>query len=296
MIHLISTIEYRRVDWIPQFVEHYLSLGIDRLWLTLHFPPSMSRNEIRSVTRKTTRILNSQGIDYLGHLVCPFDAMSLRQHHDMLQTAVNPNDWIVWADIDEFQVYPQKLSKCIAEAERTGATAMSGEFIDRVALGGELKCFDPDSPIWNQFPIGCDVTKRILLGQTNKVVCSQASIRIKHANHDPIRHQPTVSWLPYLAAVHHFKWDSTVVERLLPRLDDAWKERCHWWVQTQRFMDHWSLYKRINLDLLSTIYFPSGKQRETDEKAWLFVSRSREGSLIAGNNYDPTEVSCGQWS
>ena len=171
---------------------------------------------------------------------------------------------------------------------------MSGEFIDRVALGGELKCFDPHSAIWNQFPIGCDVTKRILLGQTNKVVCSQASVKIKHANHDPIRNQHMLLSLPYLAAVHHFKWDSTVVERLLPRLDDDWKQRCHWWVQTQRFMDHWSLYKRINLDLLSTIYFPFGRQRETDENAWLFVARSREGSLIAGNNCYPREGTCGQ--
>jgi hypothetical protein len=285
MIHLLTTVEHQRIAWLPQFVQHYQKLGVQRFWITIHFDPSVARETVSSAMRRARGFLTKEGITYLNKLVCPFDAMALRANHDSVQAEVAAHtDWIVWADIDEFQVYPMKLSKCIRESKNIGATVISGEFIDRVAPDGRLIHFNPKVPIWKQFPIGCDITKRILIGQTNKVVCSQAHIKIKHANHDPVRGQGGISWLPHLAAVHHFKWDITVVERLKPRLRSSWKRRCPWWVQSKRFMDHLREFKKINLSLLNTIYFPGGGQGTIDEEVWSFVRGSREGLLKAGDN------------
>ncbi|HSU27473.1 MAG TPA: hypothetical protein VLJ68_03770 [Chitinophagaceae bacterium] len=257
MIHLISTVEAARISWLPQFIDHYKELGVDQFHITCQVPPDFAQEERERVYKEVKRLLAGEGIHECQLLVCQFDAMNLRNHHDKIQATIPADHWILLADIDEFHEYAGSLKAIIANCESNGINIIGGDFLDRVGPSGKLEVFDPGQPIWEQYPIGCNITQKVLKGHTNKVVCAKAYLKIKFANHDPLNGQ-RLYWYPERATVHHFKWDQSVAERLQFRLTAYWKKRCHWWVQTKRFFDHIAKYGKINLDTLQTS-FPSYK-------------------------------------
>ena len=54
-------------------------------------------------------------------MIWPFDSDISRAHQQQVQYQIAaPGDWIVWADVDEFQTYPEPLPDLIAQAERDG--------------------------------------------------------------------------------------------------------------------------------------------------------------------------------
>ncbi|UVD56982.1 hypothetical protein NE852_23555 [Rhizobium sp. Pop5] len=234
MISLVMTTEPARIGWLPQFVRHYLRQGVCRFEISIQFEPGIPKVERDRILEGSRSVLGQMEGVTLRELVCTFDAMSLRAHHDEIQSTISKScDWIVWADVDEFQIHPYPLPVMTSHWTEKGQSACKGYFIDRVARDGSLCAFDPCRTIWSQFPVGTNMTKVIVQGQTNKVVCARPDVRIKHANHDLIKGQE-ILWADTQVPVHHFKWDASLRDRLATRLTDSWKERCSWWPQTER--------------------------------------------------------------
>lgn len=233
-IVVVCTLEGGRVPWLPHFVRHYQTQGLERFHFTVQCQQGKRRGG-EAARRRALRVLRPLGVDHMDLLERDFDAMALREHHDKVQRESGAS-WFVWADIDEFQVYPAPIPTLVAEWEGAGVRACGGLFVDRVSRSGELVTFDDAESIWGQFPVGAMVTRDVVGGQINKVVCSQASVRIKQGNHDPVRGQ-RIRWATQRIPVFHFKWDSTVVQRLRVRMTEAWKARCHWWTQTARLYE-----------------------------------------------------------
>ena len=250
---VVCTLEGARVPWLPHFVRHYQAQGLGRFHLTVQCQEG-KRHSGEAARRRALRLLRPLGVEHVDLLERDFDAMALRDHHDRVQKESGAL-WFVWADIDEFQVYPHGAPGMIAEWERVGIRACSGLFVDRVSRSGELVAFDPAEPIWGQFPVGAMVTRDLVGGQINKVVCSHVSVRIKHANHDPVRGQ-NVRWANQTIPVFHFKWDRSVVRRLRIRMTKAWKARCPWWTQTARVYETLAINDgRLPLHTLATFDF-----------------------------------------
>ncbi len=232
MIRLIATCEPARLPMLPQFVHNYARQGVDDFILSLQLEPSVDHGATSRARAQADDIARKLDIRPLLDLRVPFDAMALRTHHDVLQSSeCSMQDWIVWADVDEFHWFGAHLREICADCDSQGHDAVRGQFVDRVARAGELPPFDPERSIWSQFPIGCDVTSSIVEGMSKKVVLARARVRMRHANHDPLRHQ-RVSWSPIRAPIFHFKWDASVLPRLQARLEPDWKERCAWWTQS----------------------------------------------------------------
>src|SRR5471030_3212602 len=104
MIHLVSTFGLSHVSWIPQFVSHYQSLGVERFWLTLHVDPDQQAEASTDV-----RYLNAQqmianlGIQPLPSLIGKYGGRLIRERHNFIQTQnIAPDDWVIWSDADEF--------------------------------------------------------------------------------------------------------------------------------------------------------------------------------------------------
>ena len=231
---VVCTLEGTRVPWLPHFVRHYQAQGIERFHLTVQCEDGKRRSG-EAARRRALGLVRPLGVEHVDLLERDYDAMALREHHDRVQKESGAT-WFVWADIDEFQVYPQSVPAMIAGWVREGALACSGFFVDRVTRSGELVDFDHAEPIWGQFPVGATVTRDVVAGQVNKVVCSHVSVRVQHGNHDPARDQK-IRWAGRRVPVFHFKWDRTVVRRLRVRLTENWKARCHWWTQTARLLE-----------------------------------------------------------
>lgn len=279
MITLISTVEVSRIPWLEQFVAHYHGLGVERFLISVQIEPTVCFEQSQKFSRHAQQILGQFGVELVETIRCQFDAMALRQHHDELQHSIcSPDDWVIWADIDELHGYQADLPSLTRHWATMGYDVVNGQFIDRVAEGGVLRKFDRRKPLWDQFPIGCNITEKVLQGQTKKVCCARARVGIKYANHDVLKSQ-RLSWADTVIGVHHFKWDATVTRRLRRRIRTSWRSRCPWWLQSSRAIGHIRKNKgRINLaelDLIELEKFFSGVR-------YAKAASSTDGSIHAG--------------
>ena len=154
MIHLISTTEVKRISLLKQFVAHYQSVGVEKFHISVHFESGTEPAKIREGVDRAARSLKPLGVEAILELVCPFDAMNLRAHHDEIQDALTrPDDWIVWADVDEFQMHAEPLAAKIGRYDNNEINICSGFLVDRIARSGKLNEFQPSQSIWRQFPM-----------------------------------------------------------------------------------------------------------------------------------------------
>lgn len=282
MIHVVCTVGLKQIALVPQFVAHYRALGVGRIWLTLHVGARLPATPAAdAICTEAMRLLEKLGTEPLPFLIGDFDAMLVRKRHDAIQGARIPSgDWVLWADTDEFQVYPRALAELLAEADAQNANAIGGELVDRVARDGALIRFDPALPVWRQFPLGSDVTRRVLQGFTHKVAASKGNVLVGPGHHEALPSSPVpVIWARDLAAIHHFKWDDGVIARLALRTEDDWKRRCPWWVESQRFLDHAAEHGHIDLTGADTYDFGDGMHRADDAAAWAYVTQQRAANV-----------------
>ena len=238
MLHLICMFEHARIDLLPQFVEHYRALLVERFHLTLHFDPEVPRDQIAARTRLAEDTLARLGVDLNAVMIWPFDSDVSREHQNQVQRQIAAQgDWIVWADVDEFQTYPEPLPDLIAQAELQGCDYFRAAMIDRLAQDGSLAEFDPGRSIWEQYPRRSRLTRDVAGAWDMKTTCARTDIILRGGNHAPVHEEEVVAW-PQWFEVHHFKWDASVIPRLRRRLEPDWKERCYWWTESAALLDH----------------------------------------------------------
>ena len=139
-----------------------------------------------------------------------------------------PNDWWVIADIDEFHLYPENnLNLLISDCEKNGWDIVRGGFIDRIGRGGEFVQLTNDKSIWEQFPNAGFFRYPMSNACPNKICVIMGYVEITAGQHyAKINGHVTWGWQgwnhPLIAPitthsvqVHHFKWDSTSIDRIL---------------------------------------------------------------------------------
>jgi hypothetical protein len=149
-----------------------------------------------------------------------------------------PNEWWVVSDDDEFHIYPIPLRTMIQRCEENGWTFITGGFLDRIGVNGEFPNISKDSDIWKEFP-NVGFFRNPLSGACpNKVCVMKGSVNVTagqhyvdlgdgkntwgygsifHPQRYPIGHINKKNILEDgsgFVQVHHFKWDSTVLDRL----------------------------------------------------------------------------------
>jgi hypothetical protein len=237
MIHLICTFEPVRIPLVRQFVEHYLHLGVERFHLCLQVEPKVEAAVVEHSRAEVQQTLDAYQIQLNSVLAVPFTATALRVHHDRIQDDhCLPGDWVVWADIDEFQVYPGEFKSLIQLAETLDIDYFRGYFVDRVAADGKLRPFDPEQSIWTQFPRQIKLDTAMRAGVTHKVTCCRSTVRVNNGNHFPVNPEP-LCYYSDPVDVHHFKWDTTVISRLSRRLWPDFREQCPHWVESKSVLE-----------------------------------------------------------
>jgi hypothetical protein len=256
MISLISTMEPARINWLPQFVRHYRARGVERFFLSLQIEPDIDPALRQGYRAQFERTLAALGIDQAFFLEKSFDAFVIRDHHDAIQdTYIAPDDWIVWCDSDEFQVYPRPLPELTQKWMADKFDYINGVMIDRVASDGGLPRFDPMTSVWEQFSIACGFALEVGSALARKVAIARGDVYLSTGNHFLAQDAPRMSTptaARRLAAarlrelrqpdawvqIHHFKWDATVLERLRFRLSPQWRAKCPWWVESDRMLNY----------------------------------------------------------
>ena len=137
-----------------------------------------------------------------------------------------PNDWWIVSDDDEFHIYSKPLQEIILDCERNGWELVRGGFIDRVGQTGDFSKINKKENIFEQFPVAGFFRYPMSGACPNKVCIMKGYIEITPGQHyAKIDGQTTWRWQgwnhpliapvdEYNVQVHHFKWDSTCVERI----------------------------------------------------------------------------------
>jgi hypothetical protein len=137
-----------------------------------------------------------------------------------------PDDWWVVSDDDEFHIYSKPLNEIISACERNGWELVRGGFIDRVGQIGDFPKINKKENIFDQFPVAGFFRYPMSGACPNKVCIMKGHIEITAGQHyAKIDGQTTWRWQgwnhpliapvdDYNVQVHHFKWDSTCIERI----------------------------------------------------------------------------------
>jgi len=138
--------------------------------------------------------------------------------------ASKPNDWWIVADDDELQVYPYDIEDIIRDCEKGGYDFVTGGFLDRIGVGGTLPKITKDTDLHKEFPLagffrnpmsGACPNKCTLMKGYQKVTDGQHYAQIGSGTSWGREHPKKMPVEQVFTQVHHFKWDHTVLERLL---------------------------------------------------------------------------------
>jgi|APGre2960657373_1045057.scaffolds.fasta_scaffold09702_4 hypothetical protein len=139
---------------------------------------------------------------------------------------LHPNDWWVVSDDDEFHIYPKPIRELISDCEENDWEFVTGGFIDRIGENGEFPQINEHTNIWTQFPLAGFFRYPMSGACPNKVCIMKGVVKVSSGQHYVEFEDGTNSWgtkhpkrYPIgrgegLIQVHHFKWDSTCVERI----------------------------------------------------------------------------------
>ncbi|KAI3425963.1 hypothetical protein D9Q98_007933 [Chlorella vulgaris] len=188
-VYTLVNTDYDGNKLLPHFFNYYHGQGITwRRFLVLlhHTPGKYSRKGLE----------DAMGICSGYAVECRvWEGQYSSEEHMVQQLSMlndyvsDPTDWVVAADVDEFQdwggVFIKDRIAEVAESFYPSATYVTGRLVDRVAADGVLAAVQQpmgDSgahvqSLFSQFPLTCDVANKLYKGWDTKVVAFRAHFR-----------------------------------------------------------------------------------------------------------------------
>jgi hypothetical protein len=236
-------------DLLPYYLSHYRKLGVDRFAVACN-PKELDREG----DLKRTLALQAD-VD-----VCSLPRGFRRSNlvgmieEEVRQRIATPDDWVIPADLDELNQYPEELHELTEKMRQHGFTHVTGKLRDRLARSGvltALKPFERSVSIWEQYPLEADVTARITQGSTKKVLLSRGDLGWT-AGHHRMRPSPLLKPFPSTGVAHHFKWRDGLAQTLTWRVQNEERARAPWSHESARLSDYLRERGRIALDDVNT--------------------------------------------
>jgi hypothetical protein len=138
----------------------------------------------------------------------------------------HPNDWWIISDDDEFHSYSKPLYEILMDCDKNGWEMVRGGFIDRIGTNGIFSEIKEDENIFEQFPMAGFFRYPMSGANPNKICITKGYIDITSGQHyAKLDGHTTWRWQgwnhpliapvnEYNVQVHHFKWDSTCIDRI----------------------------------------------------------------------------------
>jgi hypothetical protein len=219
MIRVLSVIGHG-VNLIPHFIDHY-SKYVDEIQFVVYQSPIHPTliNDVKEAIKdhkhvKIVKTIENTEFDW-GKVTALYNLMKSK----------NPNDWWVIADIDEFHLYPNDdLKILITNCDKYGWDLVRGGFIDRIGPEGTFSILEPNTNIFNQFPNAGFFRYPMSKACPNKICVMKGYVELTDGQHyAKIDGYTTWKWQGWnhplinphsYVQVHHFKWDSSSIERI----------------------------------------------------------------------------------
>jgi len=171
-------------------------------------------------------------------------------YNEVKQT--KPDEWWVVSDDDEFHIYPKSLRELITECDENGWEFITGGFLDRIGENGEFPLVKKETNIWESFPLAGFFRYPMSGAMPNKCCVMKGSVDVTPGQHFAVigdtdtwrergwNHPKRYPIKKGFVQVHHFKWDSTVLERLKEVSET--KEDYSYWKEYRK------MYREIQLN------------------------------------------------
>ena len=135
------------------------------------------------------------------------------------------DEWWIVSDDDELQVYPYDVREVVEECNKKEYTFVTGGFIDRIGPNGTFPEVSRLTDVHTTFPNAGFFRYPMSGACPNKVTLMKGYVDLTPGQHYVQFANNTTSWgkkhphrMPVeecFTQVHHFKWDSSVLQRLL---------------------------------------------------------------------------------
>jgi hypothetical protein len=235
-INLVTVVGHN-TTMLPHMLEHYKNI-VDEIFVVVYRQHENDGilDEIKSLGITPHKIVTEEKFNW---------ERVTQLYNEIKQT--KPHEWWVVSDDDEFHVYPKPIREMISDCEENGWEFITGGFLDRIGENGEFPLVTKETNIWKKFPLAGFFRYPMSGACPNKVCVMKGSVDVTPGQHYAIIDETHV-WgkegvnhpLRYpigrgegLIQVHHFKWDSTVLERL--------KEVS----KTEKSYSFWEEYRRM---------------------------------------------------
>ena len=216
----LVTVTGSRTDTLWHMLNHYKDL-VDEMYVVVYeWEGSSTYNEVLKITKEFDK---AQIIKRATKEKFNWEYVTQLYNETKM---LFPNDWWVVSDDDEFHIYSNSLQEIILDCERNGWELVRGGFIDRIGQVGDFPKINKRENIFEQFPVAGFFRYPMSGACPNKVCIMKGYIEITSGQHyAKIDGQTTWRWQgwnhpliapidEYSVQVHHFKWDSTCIERI----------------------------------------------------------------------------------
>lgn len=233
---------------LPHFLNHYSKLGVTEFIIAVIYYQD-NETEIVDYVRNYCKEYNAS--------IFPLKKSIIGSHKDDIEKYlkskhyVKPNEYIIYADIDEFFEYPAPMSEIIDEMNKQNIWCICSNFNDRISSDGSLVDIVENINLGKQFVLGCTITNKILQGWTQKVILQRGRVVLQSAAHHDTKsgmldRYPIGNKSQYF--IHHFKWRSGLIEQIEHRLKNKYSSTIYTNEQ-KRFMDYYRFNNnKININ------------------------------------------------
>lgn len=149
-----------------------------------------------------------------------------------------PEDWWIVSDDDELQVYPYNINDIIKDCRRYKYDFVTGGFLDRIGPNGTFPKVTRETNLHEAFPYGGFFRYPMSGACPNKVTLMKGHVKVTPGQHYVDFGNGKTSWgtehpkrFPVdevFTQVHHFKWDSSVLDRLQEVAAEKEEYSYHW--------------------------------------------------------------------
>ncbi len=216
----LVTVTGSRTNILPHMLSHYTDI-VDEIYVVVYEWEDFSTYD--SVKEIVSKFSNAKIVR--REIKEKFNWEYVTQLYNETKM-MHPNDWWIVSDDDEFHIYSTDLDQIIADCETNGWELVRGGFVDRIGIDGTFPEIKDNVDIFKQFPLSGFFRYPLSGACPNKVCIMKGYIEITSGQHyAKIDGQTTWRWQgwnhpliapieKYSVQVHHFKWDSTCVERI----------------------------------------------------------------------------------
>jgi len=222
MVNLVTVVG-ENTHMLPHMLKHYESI-VDKVYVVVY-----RQSENDGILEEVKAL----GIE--PYLVVTEDKYNWERVTELYNQVKShkPNEWWIVSDDDELQVYPHPLEDIIETCERKGYDFVTGGFIDRIGTNGTFPLVTAETDILKEFPLAGFFRYPMSGACPNKVTLMKGHQQLAPGQHYAIFPDGSNSWgkkhpkrMPIqrcFTQVHHFKWDSTCIDRI-KRVADIKKE------------------------------------------------------------------------